>query len=316
MAKNARTKTGGWYYRLELSKKRGLWGFIFLLPWLLGFILFFMTPLVESISYSLNEVSVVPGGVSKSFVGLSNYQYAFTVDPYFNRLILTMVTQAMPTVAIVIVFSLLAAILLNGKFPGRGAARTIFFIPIIMGSRIAASSIIGNDVLSMEMAGNTDSLQLSAEFFLDILYNTGLPAELTIYVTQAVSGIFSILAMSGVPVLIFLAGLQSISPALYEVAKIEGSSAYEAFWKVTLPMVSPMILLCTVYTIIDQFFRHQITVENQVLPIVFLQRMNIIAFDLNNYGLSSAMTTVFMLVTIAVVGLVTLILSRVVFYYD
>ncbi|NMA83386.1 MAG: sugar ABC transporter permease [Epulopiscium sp.] len=311
-----RLKVSGWYYKLELSKKRALWGWIFLTPWLIGFLVFFLKPLIESIIYSFNSVKVLSeGGISLEFVGLKNYIEAFTVDTIFNRLIITMVTTTLPQVFIVIIFSLLAAILLNGKYFGRSVARTIFFIPIIMGTNIAESTLVGNDVISLEISGATGGrMAFGSKFIIDILSETGLPTELVSYVTGAVSGIFSILAISGVPILIFLAGLQSISPSLYEVAKIEGSTGYETFWKVTFPMISPMILVCAIYSIIDAFFRHSIMVDGSRYAII--RQMQNIAFSQAKYGLSAAMTTIYLIVSVSIIAIVSYLISRVVFYYD
>lgn len=307
-------KEGGWYYRLELSKKRSLWGLIFLLPWLLGFLLFFFKPLVESIYYSFNTVTPSEVGINISFIGLDNYINAFTQDTIFNRLVLSMIMSALPKVLIIIIFSLLAAILINGKFPGRSIARTIFFIPIIMGTSIASVKLPGNDIISLEVSGSMGATGFGSKMIIDILINTGLPTEIVGYVSGAVGSIFSILAVSGVPILIFLAGLQSISPSLYEVSQIEGASGYETFWKVTLPMVSPMVLLSTVYSIIDAFFRHGTSVDGIGYSMTGYMRQ--IAFNRGNYGLGAAMTTVYMMVCVAVIGIVSFLISRVVFYYD
>lgn len=307
-------KEGGWYYRLELSKKRSLWGVIFLLPWLLGFLMFFLKPLVESIFYSFNTVTPAENGINFSFIGLDNYVHAFTQDTIFNRLVLSMIMSALPKVLIIIIFSLLAAILINGKYPGRGIARTIFFIPIIMGTSIASVRLPGNDIISLEVSGGLGATRFGSKMILDILTSTGLPVEIVGYVSGAVGSIFSILAVSGVPILIFLAGLQSISPSLYEVAQIEGASAYETFWKVTLPMVSPMVLLCTVYSIIDAFFRHSTSVDG--IGYGMIDYMRQVAFGAGNYGLGAAMTTVYMIVSVAIIGIVSFLISRVVFYYD
>mgnify|MGYP000945577098 CR=1 FL=1 len=307
-------KTGNWYYRLELSKKTSLWGILFLLPWLLGFLLFFLKPLVETILYSFSTVNVVEGGIDLDFIGWKNYIHAFTIDTVFNRLILTMLTKTFPQVLIVIIFSLLAAVLINGQYPGRSIARTIFFIPIIMGTNIAEATLTGRGVVSQELAGGSVAKAFGSGIILDVLANAGLPVEIVGYVSGAVSGIFSILAISGVPTLIFLAGLQSISPSLYEVARMEGATSYETFWKVTLPMVSPMVLVCTIYSIIDAFFRHSILINGTRYGIVAWMRD--VAFSQANYGLSAAMAVVYMAVSILLVALVSYLISKVVFYYD
>lgn len=312
-AKNSFSITG-WYYRLSLSQKKAVWGIIFLLPWLLGFLLFFLKPLVESIYYSFNKVKIVENGVQTEFVGWDNYIKAFKIDPIFNRLVITMVISTLPQVLIIIIFSIIAAILINGKYPGRSIARTIFFIPIIMGTEIASATLVGSDLVSQELAGGRGIEAFSSRLVIDVLMNTGLPTEIVGYVSGAVNNIFSVLANSGVPTLIFLAGLQTISPSLYEVAKIEGASAHETFWKVTLPMLSPMILVSTVYSIIDRFFKHSTVIDGVTYGMI--DRIYEIAFRQANYGLAAAMATVYMLVTVFVILVISLLISKVVFYYD
>jgi len=313
-SRTVKQKSGGWYYHLGLTRKKSLWGVIFLMPWLLGFLIFFLKPLVESIIYSFNKVKVVEGGVTKAFVGFENYTKAFTEDTIYNRLVLTMLQKTFPQVLVVIIFSMLAAVLINGKYPGRSAARTIFLIPIIMGTDIASASLVGSDVISKEIATTSGMADFGSRFILDVLTNTGLPTFITGFVSAAVSNIFGVLANSGLPTLIFLAGLQTISPALYEVAKIEGATTYETFWKVTLPMLSPMVLVSTVYSIIDGFFRHTTMISGTSYGMI--SYMYRVAFEQANYGLSAAMATVYMLVSVIVVSLVSFLISRVVFYYD
>jgi len=314
-SKTVKQKSGGWYYHLGLARKKALWGIVFLLPWLSGFLVFFLKPLVESIIYSFNEVKVVSeGGVTKTFVGLDNYVEAFTVDTRFNRLMLTMLQKTFPQVLVVIIFSMLVAVLINGKYPGRSIARTIFLIPIIMVTDIANATLVGSDVISQEIASSSGIVEFGTRFILDVLSGTGLPTFITAFVSAAVNNIFEVLANSGVPTLVFLAGLQTISPSLYEVATIEGATTYETFWKVTLPMLSPMVLVSTVYSIIDGFFRHTTMISGRTYGII--RYMYDVAFSQAKYGLSAAMTTVYMLVSVIIVCLVSFLISRVVFYYD
>jgi len=157
---------------------------------------------------------------------------------------------------------------------------------------------------------------VSGDFFLAALAATGLPADITNYVNLAITGIFDVLANAGVPVLIFLAGLQSIPASLYEVAKIEGSTAYESFWKVTLPMISPMILLSTVYTVVEQFNRHRLPDAGLPAQGTFLGRIQVIGTNQGNIGMASAQVTIFVLATMLIIGLLKWIISKGVFYYD
>ena len=306
--------TRGSKRRLTLAQRRGVWGAIFLLPWAAGFFLFFFGPLIESIRYSFSEVDVQLGVIETTWLGLANYRHIFTVDPHFNQYMITLAFPALAIVAIVVIFSLLAAILINGKYPGRSVVRTIFFIPIIIGAQLALQEMIGGDAVSDALTGDVGFGGFGGGFFIETLRATGLPAELTEFVNNAVEGIFEVLSQSGVPVLIFLAGLQAIPASLYEVAEIEGSTKYETFWKVTLPMISPMVLLSTIYTIIELFSRHArlINLEEQT----FLWYVDQIGFTQGHYGRASAMVNIYVLASVVVIGLVTFLMSKVVFYYE
>ena len=331
--KGKRKKTGSWYYRMSLSQKRGMWGWIFLAPWLIGFLLFFIRPFWNSVWYSFHDLTISIGNVEMQWRGIDHYIDAFTRDMYFNRVMLTLAYPALINVFIVVVFSLLAAMLINGKYPGRSVVRTIFFIPIIMGGQLATTAvggvIAGDDLITEVTTAAVGFGGFGGGFFLDVLQATGLPANLTNFVDEAINQIFTILARSGVPILIFLAGLQSIPASLYEVATIEGSTKYESFWKVTLPMISPMVLLTTVYTIIDLFSRHSlhgmsVGTGTGAMGAGFVQptqmgtgsRIQFLAINQGNWGQASAQATMFVIATMLVVGLVTFLMSKVVFYYD
>jgi ABC-type sugar transport system permease subunit len=188
-----------------------------------------------------------------------------------------------------------------------------------MGANIAVATFVGQDAATSEVveqvSGITEFGDITSEFFYMTLFAAGVPVTLMGYVSDAITGIFSVLANSGVPVLIFLAGLQSIPPSLYEVAKIEGATPYEAFWKVTLPMISPMILLSLVYTIIEQFSRHTAVIDGTT--VVFFTRVNDIAFlHGGDFGLASAMVVLYVAACLLIIGLVTFFMSKAVFYHE
>ena len=314
-----------WYYRMSLSSKRGMWGLVFLSPWLFGFLAFFFRPFWDTVRFAFSTVNIGLGYAETTFIGFQNFHRAITVDVAFNQIMLTLAFPALGMVAVVVIFSLLAAMLINGKYPGRSVVRTIFFIPIIMGASIATASIVGDDQVTTALTQGIGGFGgFSGGFFLQTLQATGLPMELTSFVNNAINQIFTVLSQAGVPVLIFLAGLQSIPPSLYEVATIEGSTSYESFWKVTLPMISPMILLSTVYTIIDLFTRHFTMVDGTEVALFatvgntgqIAGRINTIAFGQDNFGLASAMVLMYMIACLLIIAIITKLISRVVFYYD
>ena len=297
-------KRRSWYYRLSFPKKTALWGIIFLLPWLLGFFLLFLTPMVELVIYSFNEVKIVPlGGVSKAGVGLENYRQALLVDATYAPLLVKTLTETLLFTPLIIVFSLLCAILLNGKFRGRTVARAIFFIPIIMATGLLMQRVTN---LSGQMMGESQNENVyGAASVARLVMSTGIGAELVQYLLDAINNIFKIMSLSGIQILIFLAALQGISPALYEVAKIEGATGYETFWKVTVAMVSPMIFTCTIYTLADLFIRSDV-----------VQQVYTIGFRQSRHGLAAAMSCIFILMNVLVIGLAALLIKKVVFYYD
>jgi len=310
--------------RVSLKHKQGVWGFLFLLPWLLGFLLFFARPTWETLVYAFSEVDVTFYGVTTTFVGLENFRRALFIDQFFNMYMITLAFPTLIMVAIVVIFSLLAAILINGKYRGRGIVRAVFFIPIIMGANIAVAVVAGDDVVSQAAGMGTAFGGFSQYFLIEALANTGMPPAIIHYVLRALSEIFNVLAQSGVPILIFLAGLQSIPPSMYEVAKIEGSTQYETFWKVTLPMISPMILLSTVYTITDLFRRHSMVgpfiprvAIDSVTPVLLLDYIRYIGFGTeSNMGLAGAMAAMYIVASLVVIIVITWVMSKAVFYYD
>jgi ABC-type sugar transport system permease subunit len=316
---------GKLYYKLPLRHKRSIWGIVFLFPWFLGFVLFFARPFIETIRYAFSDVEVsLTEGIVTTPLGMANFNQAWNIDTHFRQYMFTLAFPTLVMVIIVVIFSLFAAMLINGKYFGRGIVRAVFFIPIIMGANIATAVIVGDDLITQAMSGGDTGAfgGLSGGFFIEVLHIAGIPFQITHYLVDAISGIFQVLAQSGVPILIFLAGLQAIPPSLYEVATIEGSTKYETFWKVTLPMISPMVLLSFVYTVTDLFARH--SMSGVFIPRVaaagqqaqLLHYIRYVGFTYGDYGVASAMAAIYIIATFLVVVLITALISLAVFYYD
>lgn len=290
-----------WYSKLTYAKKRSFWGFLFLLPWIIGILCFFLVPVAKTFYYSVLDMSLKPsGGFQSTFNGIANYKYAFTVDPDFNTYLLSALKDFALNVPIQVFVSLFIAMLLNGNYKGRGFFRVVFFIPIIL-----ATGITDIDLKTMNVAAEKSQEFVSADFLISIFTSSGIPQSALNVVLEAVTNIFDVLTKAGVQMLIFLAGLQGISPTLYEVAKIEGCSKFECFCKITLPMISPMILVCMVYSIADTFAAADIS-----------KVINSTTFSNAKYGLGAAMSGIYFVVTVAITLICTFIVSKVVFYYD
>lgn len=289
------------------AQQKAFWGFIYVLPWVLGFIFFFLVPLLSSLRYSFSKVEANSAGIAITFTGFKNYIEALTVNTSFNRTLTEAIINVVVNVPLIVIFSLFLAVLLNQKFALRSVARSIFFLPVILASGVILSlessslvQAINDQSQSSGILRGFGSFELS-----NMMLRAGVNETIVNYLTGAVDRIYQIVSQSGVQILIFLAAIQTISPQLYEASKIEGATGYEAFWKITFPMVSPMILVNMIYTIIDSFSRNALT--------DLIRNTGFVNF---NFGLSSAMAWIYFIAIAIILLISTYFVSRKVFYQD
>ena len=299
---------------MSLIQKRNFKGFLFILPWLIGFIVFYARGLVQNIQFSLNTLTVpATGGYTLDWVGFDNYIYAFRVHGSFKQVLTSSLGNMLIDVPLKIFFSLFMAILLNKKFKGRGIVRAIFFIPVIMGAGAITDALelartMMNDGINTsagEISDAAAAASVSIEYFIDLFKNLSIPDKVLDYVVGAVTRVTEIISASGVQLIIFIAALQSIPGSMYEVAKIEGATAYETFWKVTFPMVMPHIITNFVYTVVDKF------ADSEIIELAYKT-----TFDNFDYGLGSAMSMVSTVIVCAILFLVVAIIQKRTFYYN
>lgn len=300
--------------RLTLMQKRAITGLIFISPWLIGFLAFYVRSIYMTVMFSLNEVSVdvAQGGYVLDFCGLANFKYALTEHGTYKQILTTSVMDMVIDVPLITAFSLLIAIMLNAKFRGRTIVRAIFFLPVILNSEAivsamdSASRILasGLSAVSSDAMESTTST-VNVDYYMEIFKQLAMPDSVLDYIVGAAERLSDIVSSSGVQIVIFIAALQSISPALYEVAKIEGATSYETFWKVTLPMVSPLIVTNVVYTVVDSF------VISDVVDLSYTE-----IFTNMDYGLGSAMSLLSTVIVCCILALVCWIISKYTFYYN
>ncbi len=285
-------------------RRQDRWGLLMMTPWLIGILIFFLKPLVEICIYSLNDINI-ENGLQMSWVGIQNFNYVLRVHSTFYQDLIKTFTQALPNTVLIIFFSLFAAVLLNGKFKFRGAARVLFFLPIVMATDLISIELTG--VSMGETGSNAASETVTGAMMLAnfLVEGMGLPMQMISMIGNVIGNVFETIKLSGVQILIFLAGLQSVSPSMYEVAKMEGATAYETFWKVTLPTVSPLVLTNVIYTLTDNLMRTKL-----------IDTIQDTAFAASQYGNSAAMSVSFLFLTLVVIGIVVILLRKVVFYND
>ena len=299
---------------VSLDRKKARAGWVFVLPFVIGFVLVYLPIIWNSIYMSFHSLHIVTGGgFTLEFVGLENYQKALFEDPGFVQTLVTGLGELAFDIPAILIFSLFMAVLLNQKMAGRAVFRAIFFIPVILSTGIM-EAIEGQNILGTMMEGteSIDGSQTSAAnqivSVMDIerLFSSmKMGKELVTVVVSIVNQIYDIVNRSGVQMLIFLAGLQSISPAIYEACRIDGCTAWETFWKITFPMISPMILVNGVYTIIDSFT----TNSNSVMAYI-----NSVYQGSEGQVLSSAMAWMYFLIVMAILAAAVGIFSAFVFY--
>ena len=298
---------------LDVKKARAGW--LFVLPFIIGFVLLYLPIIYDSIKYSFHDIRILTGGGFKlRWVGFENYSNALFVDPNFVQKLGEGITQLILDIPAIVIFSLFVAILLNGKIAGRAAFRAIFFIPVLlttgMIAEIDASNTLANYMGDAEGidtgSGESQVAEIVSVMDIEALFsNMMIGTELVQYVVNLVNNIFNIINRSGVQMLIFLSGLQSISPAIYESCSIDGASGWETFWKITLPMVSPMILVNAVYTVIDSFTSS----SNVVMQYIESQSPTS-----SGDPLTSAMSWMYFLIVILMIAAVAGLVSAFVFY--
>lgn len=292
---------------MTIRAKRAVTGYLFILPFVLGFLIFMLKPLINSLYMSFCDVN--PNGLTMTFKGIDNYKYAFTVDAEYNKLLTEEIGRMAINSLAILVLSFVVAVILNGKFSGRTLARAIFFLPVIFSSGVLLgldSNMIGVEAANTLMSGMGDAISESAginltEALQDILQTTGIGSGAFQVVFDIIDSVYDVVIASGIQIIVFLSGMQNIPHSLYEAADVEGCSGWESFWMITFPMISPLLLVNTIYTIIDFF-----TKSNNVV----MEKINKIMYSYYDFGVAAAMSWIYFIITIAMIGLAAFIIKK------
>lgn len=280
-----------------LDERQSRFGYFFVAHWVFGLLVFFAVPLISSIIYSFSELTLVSGGMKKVFVGFSNFKQILQEDPNYVNNLRNSVTSIFYSLPIIISLSLILAVVLNQKFIGRTVARAIFFMPVIIASGVVIVHLSGPIINAplFTVSSGEQSTYGGLIDFKAILGNLNLPSQLSDILSKLLGNIFGLIWDCGVQIILFLAGLQSINPSLYEVSKIEGANKWEEFWFITIPMLRYILTLVIIYTMIELFTAIDSPVMEQAYTI--MQEKQI-------YDRSSAMLWLYFVVVGAVIGII------------
>ena len=281
-----------------LQKRKAIAGYIFIAPFIIGFLVFMVKPFFQSLYMSFCDVQVGAGSFNPVWLGIDNYKRAFTIDPEFTRLLTEEISRMFVDSLAIMVFSFFVALILNQKFKGRALVRAIFFLPVILSSGVILGLETDNSLmaqLQVAIEETTSGVSITGAVE-EILRTAGVGVRAFETVFEIIDRVYDIAISSGIQIIIFLSGLQTISASMYEAADIEGCTKWESLWKITFPMISSMFLVNWIYTIVDFCMRS----DNEVI-----EKITTVMVDQINYGFSSAMTWI-----------TSLFISKGVYYYD
>ena len=295
----------------NLRRRKAIAGYMFIAPFLIGFIAFMIMPFLESLRMSFSNVIIGAGqgGFKMDYIGIKNFKDAFLVDSEFTRFLTEELTKMAVQVPTTVIVSLFMALLIDQNFKGRTAVRAIFFLPVILSSGVLVGLEYDNTLVAgLQDYINENSQLTSVTATLEqVLSNSGLGTRFLDQVYDIINNVYDVIMASGVQIIIYLAGLQSVTDSMYEAADIEGCTRWESFWKITLPMVSPMILVNIIYSIVDFFMRSDSEIMTKISDTMIIKM---------DYGFSSAMAWVYFVAVMLIIGISTLIISRWVHYYE
>lgn len=266
---------------IRYGVREALYGYGFVMIWIIGFVVFTLTPLVQTFLYSMNQVTVTATGITMKFLQWANYSRALLTDPNFVQLLIEYVIETSISVPIVLIFSMIIALFLNVKFPMKGLFRTIFFLPVVITSGPVIKELTAQGATSVPGVSNSAAI---ANFL------SNLPGYLRNPVEYLLTSFILILWFSGVQILIYLASLQKIDRSVYEAASIDGASAWETYWKITLPSLSTTTLINAIYTVIALSHFS----ENKVVKYIYSQTYAVEG----GIGYASAMSFIYFFVLV------------------
>ena len=280
------------YRGIEQLKSR--YGWLFISTWLVGVILFFAIPVIQSVISSFSQMTVNEGGIKTLFVGMKNYKYIITEHTDYLGWLRKSVTNFLYSLPIIVLLSLVLALLLNNKFKGRLFFRALYFMPVIIASGVVIELISGMTTGGMSDSSVSESVSGGMFSVQDVMAVLDLPNQVAEYVQKIISNIFDLIWNSGIQTVLFIAGLQSIPSSLYEASRVEGATKWEEFWFITFPMLSNVTLLVMVYTMVELFISNRNVL---ILKVYDLMRAAV-------YDQTSAMMWFYFLIVGGIMGII------------
>ena len=272
-------------------------GLLFVSPFIIGFVFIFIKLIAEGVRYAFCNLVSGSNGLIPEFVGWDNFNYILRVDPNFTTTLLNTIEEMLTLIPLILLFSLFVAVLLSSKIYFKTFFRAIFFLPVMITSGIVSKLDSYNAVMTYMTSAASANEESGLNSITVFLQSLEFSPTLINFVSDAATNITEIITLSGVQILLFIAAIQSISPSIYEAADVEGATSWEKFWKITLPMVLPVGLVCLFYTVIDYLVRDTTSI---------MQTIQQTGFSQGNFGQASAMALVYSTCVIILMALCVL----------
>ena len=290
----------------KTKKNRGIvelksrYGYLFTTHWIIGILIFFALPLVQSVIFSFSNIEIIDGGINMDLIGIDNYKQILYVDANYENWLTGSITSYLYSLPIIILLSMSLALILNQKFKGRLFFRALYFLPVIISTGAVINLIFKTTNSDMSNIGVSDAFSANMISVDDIVKLLDIEGEIAKYITSTISKIFDLVWSCGIQIVLFLAGLQSVPQSFFEASRVEGATKWEEFWFITFPMLSRVTLLVTIFTMVELITSERTTLIKNVYSMM----------RTGNYDETSAMMWFYFLICGGIMGLTVFLYNR------
>ncbi len=289
-------------FKSKLKKARGIeelksrYGLMFILPWIIGLIIFFFIPIIQSVIYAFCSVIITSDGVKTTWVGLENFVEILKRDPKYTTWLTESIGDFAYSLPIILVLSLILAIMLNQNFRGRVFFRALYFLPVIIATGKVMGYVFSTTDENLTEMGVSAGMASGMIQVSDLTGALNMGTEVATFISDAINNIFNLVWSCGIQIVLFLAGLQSIPSTLYEASRVEGATKWEEFWFITFPMLSRITLLVGIFTMVELFINERAPMIEEVYG----------KMRGGQYDIPSAMIWFYFIAACAIMGIIIL----------
>lgn len=283
-----------------ITELKSRYGYLFTTHWIIGIVIFFALPLIQSVVFSFSNIEIVGGGINIDLIGLDNYKQILYVDANYEKWLTGSITSYLYSLPIIILLSMSLALILNQNFKGRLFFRALYFLPVIISTGAVINLIFKTTSSDMSNIGVSDAFSANMISVDDIVKLLDIEGEVAKYITSTISKIFDLVWSCGIQIVLFLAGLQSVPQSFFEASRVEGATKWEEFWFITFPMLSRVTLLVTIFTMVELITNERTTLIKNVYSMM----------RTGNYDETSAMMWFYFLICGGIMGLTVFLYNR------